>query len=106
LSFCTWGAAASARWPCQYSGVTGVEVYPYVLANVGIADKELSAQVLLGDDLVICECDGAYASENKILGDFVGESLDRDEENVGGADSVCVSVCTEKDVMRSDFSCA
>lgn len=35
---------------------------------------------------MVGKCDGAYASKDKILCDFVGERLYRDKENVGSAD--------------------
>jgi len=35
---------------------------------------------------VVCEGDGAYAGEDKVLGDLVGEGFDGDEQDVGGAD--------------------
>lgn len=40
---------------------------------------------------MVCEGDGANAGEDKVLCDFVGERLDGDEEDVGGADSGGVS---------------
>jgi hypothetical protein len=67
----------------------------YVFAYIGIADKKLRAQILLGDDFMVCKRDGAYAGEYEVLCDFVGEGLDRDEEDVGSANSVCVNKSSE-----------
>jgi hypothetical protein len=78
----------------------------YVLAYVGVADEELCAQVLFRHDLVVCECDGAYAGQYEVLCDFVGERFDRDEEDVGGADSGLVSTIGMCYAITSHFSCA
>jgi hypothetical protein len=40
---------------------------------------------------MICEGDGSYTSKDKVLGDFVRERLDRDEQDVGGANPINVS---------------
>lgn len=70
--------------------VCKVSTRTYIFAYIGVADEELRTQVLLLDDLVIRECDRAYASKHKVLSDFVGERLDRHEEDVGSTDSaVC-----------------
>jgi hypothetical protein len=53
----------------------------------------LRAQILFGDDLVVGEGDGAYAGQDQVLCDFVGERFNGDEEDVGGADPVRVSRC-------------
>jgi hypothetical protein len=71
----------------------------YVLAHVGLADEELRAQILLSNELVVCECDGAYASQYEILCDFVGERLDGDEKNVGRANPVGVN-CVSKTIYK------
>lgn len=63
-------------------------VRAYVLAYVGLADEELRAQILFGDGLVVGKGDGAYASQDQVLGDLVGEGLDRHEEDVCIADPV------------------
>lgn len=46
----------------------------------------MRAQIIFGYDFVVCEGDGAYAGEDEVLGDLVGEGFDGDEQNVGGAD--------------------
>jgi hypothetical protein len=50
-----------------------------ILAYIGVADEELRAQIIFSHDLVVCECNGAYAGEDKVLGDFVGKGFDGDE---------------------------
>lgn len=65
----------------------------YILAYVSIADEELRAQILFGNDFMVCERDGAYACEDQVLGDLVGKSLDGDEEDVGRADPGAVNGC-------------
>jgi hypothetical protein len=64
---------------------------PYIRSDKRIADEELSAEILFCDSFMVCKCDGAYTGKHEVLGDFVGERFDRDEENVGGADSTLVN---------------
>jgi len=50
----------------------------HILAYVCLADKKLGAQVVLGDDLMVGECDGTNSCEDEVLRDFIGQSLDGD----------------------------
>lgn len=68
----------------------------YVLAYVGLGEEELCTKVIFCDDFMVYECDGANAGQDEVLRDFVGERLDGDEEDVGSADSTCVSSCTQR----------
>jgi hypothetical protein len=79
-----------------------------VFAYVGVAEEELRAQVILGHDFVVCECDGAYAGEDKVLGDFVGKGFDGDEQDVGGTDLLLRLNAPQADltVVKGDFICA
>jgi hypothetical protein len=54
---------------------------------------------------VVGERDGAYASEDKVLRDFVGKGLDRDEQDVGGADLLLRLDAPEADlaIVEGDF---
>lgn len=63
----------------------------YVLAYVSLTNEELRAQILLCDNLVVCKCNGAYAGQDKVLCDFVGQRFDGDKEDVGSTDPFCVS---------------
>ena len=78
-----------------------------VLAHVGVGDEEGRAQVIFGDGLVVGERDGANAGEDEVLCDFVGEGLDGDEEDVGGADLLLRLHAPEADlaVVEGDFVC-
>lgn len=86
LGSCCFGALYVLAWSCARSSRL-----IYVLAYVGIADEELRAKVFLGDNFMVCERDGSDSSEHKVLGDLVGERLDGDEQDVGGANSGRVS---------------
>jgi hypothetical protein len=55
----------------------------YIFSDKRIIDEELGAEILFCDNFMVCECDGAYAGKDEVLGDFVGKRLDRDEKNVG-----------------------
>jgi hypothetical protein len=79
----------------------------YVLAYVGVADEELRAQVLLGDNLMVGECEGADAGEDEVLRDLVGERLDGYEEDVGGADLLLRLHAPEADlaIIERDLIC-
>ena len=68
----------------------------YILAYVGLANEELCAKVIFCDDFMVCECDGPYACKDEVLCDLVGERLDGDEEDVGGADSTCISFINKR----------
>jgi hypothetical protein len=87
---------------------TESEIRPYVFADVGVADEELCAEIIFGDYFVVCEGDGAYAGEDQVLCDFVGERLDGDEEDVGGADLLLRLHAPEADlpIIEGDFVCA
>jgi hypothetical protein len=61
----------------------------HVLAYIGFRDEELRAQVILGNDAMVGQCYGAYSGENEVLGNFIRQRFDVDEENVGGADPGC-----------------
>ena len=76
-----------------------------VLAYVGVANKELRAQIIFGHDFVVGERDGAYAGEDEVLRDFVGKGFDRDEQDVGGADLLLRLDAPEADlaIVEGDF---
>jgi len=65
----------------------------------------LRAQIIFGHHFVVGERDGAYASEDKVLRDFVGKGLDRDEQDVGGADLLLRLDAPEADlaIVEGDF---
>lgn len=70
----------------------------HVLAHVGFVDEELGAEVFLGDVLVVGEGDGAYAGQDQVLCDLVGEGLDVDEQDVGIADAILRLEAPEADL--------
>jgi hypothetical protein len=54
------GFGALCELACDHCTETGVRI-AYVLAHIRIAYEELRAQILFGDDFVVCERDGADA---------------------------------------------
>lgn len=75
----------------------------HVLAHVGLADEELRAQVIFCNYLMVCECDGAYAGEDEVFCDFVGESFDGDEQDVCVADSTRLSTDSHMPILKDAY---
>ncbi len=88
LSFCTWGKAAWAR--CATSqwlvDAWGMGSSACVLADILLRDQELSAQVVLGNALVIDDSEGPDARQHEVLCDFIAQRSQADQEDPGFAD--------------------
>jgi len=65
----------------------------------------LCAQVILGDEFVVDDCEGMDASEDEVFGYFVCEGFHCDEEDVGIADLFLGLDTPESDltVVECDF---
>jgi hypothetical protein len=61
-------------------------------------DEELRAQVILTDRFVIYDGDGVDAGEDEVLCDFICEGFDADNEDIGFADAVSLSVPAHRDL--------
>lgn len=58
----------------------------HVLSNIRLRYEELRAQILFRNSFMISKCDRSDASQDEVLGHFIRERFDRDEQDVGGAD--------------------